>query len=59
MADPAGFAASARAFGYPDVAPDLLLRAFRLRFRPWARGRLDAADAGLAADLARRYPAGR
>jgi N-acetylmuramoyl-L-alanine amidase len=59
MADPAGFAASARAFGYPDVAPDLLLRAFRLRFRPWAAGPPDAADAGLAADLARRYPAGR
>lgn len=59
VADPAGFAASARAFGYPDVAADLLLRAFRLRFRPWATGPLDAADAGLAADLARRYPAGR
>lgn len=53
---PAGdFAARARAFGYPDVAPELLLCAFRLRFRPWARGPADALDAGLAADLARRF----
>lgn len=55
-ADPAGFAADARAFGYPagtDDAP--LLRAFRLRFRPWATGPVDAADAGAAADLARRF----
>lgn len=57
LADPSDFAASARAFGYPEAAPDLLLRAFRLRFRPWATGPLDAVDAGLAADLARRYPA--
>lgn len=55
---PASFAAHARAFGYPDVPPDVLLAAFRLRFRPWAMGPLDAVDAGLAADLARRYPAG-
>ncbi|MDT8856679.1 N-acetylmuramoyl-L-alanine amidase [Paracoccaceae bacterium Fryx2] len=53
---PGDFAAAARAFGYPDVAPDLLLAAFRLRFRPWARGALDATDASLAADLARRFP---
>lgn len=50
------FAASARAFGYPDVAPDLLLAAFRLRFRPWATGPEDATDAALAADLAARFP---
>jgi N-acetylmuramoyl-L-alanine amidase len=55
-ADPAGFHAFARAFGYPDVADDLLLAAFRLRFRPWARGPLDRTDAGMAADLARRFP---
>ncbi|MGQ0566075.1 MAG: N-acetylmuramoyl-L-alanine amidase [Gemmobacter sp.] len=54
--DPAGFAAAARAFGYPDVAPEGQLAAFRLRFRPWASGPVDAVDAGLAADLARRWP---
>ena len=53
--DPARFAADARAFGYPEVADDLVLAAFRLRFRPWARGPVDAVDAGLAADLARRF----
>ena len=56
-ADPAGFSGDARRFGYPDVTPDVLLAAFRLRFRPWARGPLDATDAGMAADLAARFPA--
>jgi N-acetylmuramoyl-L-alanine amidase len=55
-ADPSGFPASARAFGYPDAAPERVLAAFRARFRPWAAGPLDATDAGLAADLARRFP---
>jgi N-acetylmuramoyl-L-alanine amidase len=55
-AGPAGFRAAARAFGWPDVADDLLLGALRLRFRPWARGPLDAVDAGIAADLAARFP---
>jgi N-acetylmuramoyl-L-alanine amidase len=55
--DPAAdFRASARAFGYPDVAADLLLCAFRLRFRPWAEGPEDATDRALAHDLARRFP---
>lgn len=53
--DPAQFGADARAFGYPDAAPEALLAAFRLRFRPWARGPVDAVDAALAADLARRF----
>lgn len=56
-AAPAAFLPAARAFGYPDVAEDALLRAFRLRFRPWAEGPLDAVDAGMAVDLARRFPA--
>ncbi len=55
-ADPAGFRKAARAFGYPDVPDDLLLAAFRLRFRPWATGPVDSVDAGMAADLARRFP---
>lgn len=52
----AQFVADARGFGYPDVAPDLVLQAFRLRFRPHARGALDATDLAMAADLARRFP---
>lgn len=52
---PGDFRADLRRFGYPDVADDLLLRAFRLRFRPWAAGPLDRADAALAADLAARF----
>jgi N-acetylmuramoyl-L-alanine amidase len=56
QADPAGFDAAAVAFGYPgDVPADLRLAAFRLRFRPWATGPVDAVDAGMAADLAARF----
>ena len=55
-ADPKGFLSSLRAFGYPDVAEAALLDAFRLRFRPWAKGPVDAVDSGMAADLARRFP---
>jgi len=57
--DAARFAADAARFGYPDVAPDLLLVAIRLRFRPGASGPLDARDMGIAADLARRFPVDR
>lgn len=54
------FASSVRAFGYTaDVDETTLLHAFRLRFRPWARGPLDATDAALAADLAARFPVDR
>jgi N-acetylmuramoyl-L-alanine amidase len=49
------FGFDARRFGYPDVDPDLLLSAFRARFRPWAKGPLDAADAAMASDLAQRF----
>jgi N-acetylmuramoyl-L-alanine amidase len=55
-ADPAGFAACARRFGYPEAAPDRLLAAFRARFRPWAEGALGPEDAGVMAALARRWP---
>lgn len=50
------FATAARRFGYPDAAPDCLLAAFRLRFRPWAGGPETAADRAAIADLARRFP---
>jgi N-acetylmuramoyl-L-alanine amidase len=56
LADPVGFDAAAVGFGYPaDVAADVRLAAFRLRFRPWATGPADAVDAGMAADLAARF----
>lgn len=51
------FIASARAFGYPEADEATLLHAFRLRFRPWAKGPRDAVDDALAADLAARFPA--
>jgi N-acetylmuramoyl-L-alanine amidase len=51
--DPARFRGDLRAFGYPEVGDDLLLSAFRLRFRPGATGPLDARDCALAATLAR------
>ncbi|PKP73939.1 MAG: N-acetylmuramoyl-L-alanine amidase [Alphaproteobacteria bacterium HGW-Alphaproteobacteria-6] len=57
LGDPAAaFLASARAFGYPEAPPEVLLAAFRLRFRPAASGPEDATDRALAADLARRFP---
>jgi N-acetylmuramoyl-L-alanine amidase len=53
----APLADSLTAIGYdPALPPDLALAAFRLRFRPWARGPADATDAALAHDLARRFP---
>ena len=45
------------AFGYDtSLGPDLLLQAFRTRFRPWARGRVSPLDSAAASDLARRFP---
>lgn len=48
---------SLSAFGYPAAPADALLRAFRLRFRPWAEGPETAADRADADWLARHYPA--
>jgi N-acetylmuramoyl-L-alanine amidase len=57
--DPAApFDRSLARFGYPPVAPALLLASFRLRFRPWATGPEDATDRRLADDLARRFADG-
>lgn len=58
-AEPGDFGSDARAFGYPGAPADLLLTAFRLRFRPWAKGPLDDRDRALAAGLARRWPVDR
>ncbi len=51
LRDTVGFVADLRAFGYPEAAPECLLTAFRLRFRPWTKGPLDDMDRALAADL--------
>lgn len=53
--DPARFRAAARAFGYPDVADDLLLQTVRLRFRPRHEGPLDGRDMAIITDLAARF----
>jgi N-acetylmuramoyl-L-alanine amidase len=55
--DIAQFVPQMQAFGYTaSDDPDLLLSVFRLRFRPWAIGRLDETDAGMITDIARRFP---
>lgn len=50
------FAPAAAAFGYRGTE-DAMLAAFRLRFRPWGQGPVSAVEAGLAQDLADRFPA--
>ncbi|MDO9640159.1 MAG: N-acetylmuramoyl-L-alanine amidase [Pseudotabrizicola sp.] len=49
------FVSHACRFGYPALAEDIVLRAFRWRFRPFATGPVTAADAAMAADLATRF----
>ena len=56
-AHPADFATMMARFGYTATKDiDLLLKSFRLRFRPWATGPLDDTDAALITDLANRFP---
>lgn len=47
---------SLRTIGYPEAPAEVLLSAFRLRFRPFARGPETVEDRCAAADLARRFP---
>ncbi|RID91915.1 N-acetylmuramoyl-L-alanine amidase [Gemmobacter lutimaris] len=54
--EPGAFVAAARGFGYPEVGENLLLAAFRARFRPDASGPVDATDLAMAVDLATRFP---
>ena len=55
--DAAGFWTNLETFGYPlDAGQELVLGAFRLRFRPLAEGPPDATDYAIAADLADRFP---
>ena len=58
-ADPAGFYSDLTAFGYPDAPEAARLAAFRARFRPRHDGPVDAVDAGMARDLATRFPVDR
>lgn len=51
------FAALAQTLGYPPVADDTLLAAFRLRFNPRAEGPLSDLDMARMADLAARFGA--
>lgn len=56
------FLCHAARFGYrqhADVTPDLILRAFRARFRPGATGPLGPGDCAIIADLADRFPVDR
>lgn len=57
-ADPAAFRAAALVIGYraPGGDWEAVLAAFRLRFRPWGRGALAAADVGLARAVAEAHP---
>ena len=57
-AAPGDFAADACRFGYVAGAgqEEALLGAFRMRFRPWAKGPLCDADRALMAGLAARWP---
>jgi len=52
------FYRDARLFGYvsPEGGQEILIPAFRDRFRPGACGPLDGSDAALMADLAARWP---
>ncbi len=55
QADTQDFMPNARRFGYPDIGVDVVLAAFRNRFRPWADGPLDDIDRTMIADLAARF----
>ncbi|MFY0635785.1 MAG: N-acetylmuramoyl-L-alanine amidase [Vannielia sp.] len=57
-ADQDRFMQDARVFGYTaEVTREVLLRAFRDRFRPGVSGELDGVDCARIADLAARFPA--
>ena len=58
-ADERSFHEAADAFGYPRADLATRLAAFRLRFRPFAQGRLSKADFAFLADLAAHYPVDR
>ncbi len=56
-ADNAQFCAAMAAFGYTATNdPELLLKTFRMRFRPYRHGPLDRTDLAMITDLTRRFP---
>lgn len=55
--DAGRFRADALAYGFPDVADDLLLSSVRLRFRHGAKGPLDGRDCAIMAEMATRIRA--
>ncbi len=55
----AAFREAALKFGYPDVETEVLLAAFRLRFRPQAEGRFSRFDLVAMRHLAGRFPVDR
>ena len=55
----AAFRVAAFEFGYPDMETEILLAAFRLRFRPHAKGGLSAGDLATMRNLAERFPVDR
>lgn len=55
--DPDHFGPLMRSFGYTATDDaDLLLKTFRMRFRPQHDGPLDGTDAGIIGNLAQRFP---
>ncbi len=60
LLDADALGAGLRTIGYTaDVAQDVALAAFRLRFRPWASGPADATDLARVTDIATRFPVDR
>ena len=55
----AAFRSAALEFGYPDLDTEILLAAFRLRFRPQAEGHLSTGDLTAMRNLAERFPVDR
>jgi N-acetylmuramoyl-L-alanine amidase len=50
----------AAAVGYrPEFSDEDVLKAVRLRFRPWAHGPLEAGDIAVLSDVAGRFPVDR
>jgi len=55
----AAFRVAALEFGYPDARTEILLAAFRLRFRPKAAGGISIGDLVAMRSLAGRFPVDR
>ena len=56
LSQEAEFRIAALEFGYPDLDSEILLAAFRLRFRPHMEGRISKSDLVAMRGLAHRFP---